>query len=46
MWSLICAQIKFNLEIMKIWYESGLRIIDRELENIENDIKYRDQDKN
>jgi hypothetical protein len=41
MWSLILKQIKFNLEIYKLVTESQLRIINRELENIEMDLKFK-----
>lgn len=44
MWDIIWAQIKYNLEMMKLIHECSLRIIDRELENIENDIKYKQKD--
>lgn len=37
MWEKI---IKFNLEIWKMYYQSCLRIIDKELENMEMDLKY------
>jgi hypothetical protein len=41
MWSLILKQVKFNLEIYKLVTESQLRIINRELENIEMDLKFK-----
>lgn len=40
MWSLILKQLKFNLEIYKTVTESQLRIINKELENIEMDLRF------
>ena len=39
LWSLILKQLRFNLEIYKLVTESQLRIITKELENIEWDLK-------
>jgi hypothetical protein len=41
MWEIIWAQIKYNLEMIKLINECSLRIVNRELENIENDLKYK-----
>jgi hypothetical protein len=42
MWSLVLKQLKFNLEIYKMITESQLRIVNKELENIEWDMKRND----
>lgn len=38
MWEKI---VKYNLEMWKIYYETCLKIIDRELENMEWDLKFK-----
>ena len=37
MWEKI---IKYNLEMWKIYYETCLRIVDKELENMEWDLRF------